>query len=167
MPTYHHDSIFGPGPRTPLDREQRSVWRARVNLARKPGGLTIATRDVGLALLDMIGADGRLNPSLNHLASIVQVHISTVERAIQQLRAFGLLAWDRRLVRDQAGVRQTSNAYWLIVADMQSAYQVLSKVCKKAGRLFGAAEDRRQQRIADENQKRLLAIIRGWSTTPS
>ena len=164
---YHHDSIFGPGPRAPLDRDQRSLWRARLQAARCPGGITIAARDVGLAMLDMMGADGRLDPALEHLAAVVRVHLSTVQRAIQQLRAFGLLEWDRRLTRDASGVRQTSNAYRLIVADVQIAKQVFSKVCKKVRRVFGAAEDRRQQRIADDNRERQLAIIRGWSTAPS
>jgi hypothetical protein len=47
--------IFGPGPRMPLDREQRAQFKAKLLLQRRPGRLTIATAAIGRVLVDMLG----------------------------------------------------------------------------------------------------------------
>src|SRR5215475_3458328 len=57
------NSIFGDGPRVRFDREQRAQWKARLQLQRRPGRLTIAAANVGRVLCDMLGDDGRLDPS--------------------------------------------------------------------------------------------------------
>ena len=134
---YHHVSIFGPGPRVPLDREQQAVFRAKLKLARRPGRLTIAGAEIGRVLLNMMGADGRLDPMLDTIAKKARVCRSTVQRALDQLKALGFLDWTRRLVRDRDGTRQTSNAYVLMVpkADGHFAIVGISKVYKKVARL--------------------------------
>ena len=91
---YHHVSIFGPGPRVPLDREQQAVFRAKLKLARRPGRLTIAAAEIGRVMLNMMGADGRLDPMLDTIAEKARVCRSTVQRALDQLKALGFLDWD-------------------------------------------------------------------------
>jgi DNA-binding transcriptional MocR family regulator len=69
-----------------------------------------------VALVRLLGPDGRLNPSHATLAALARVHVATVQRALERLRSLGLLAWQRRLVRDAASgwrCEQTSSAYVL------------------------------------------------------
>jgi hypothetical protein len=115
MPKWHRTSIFGTGPRVALDREQRAQFRAKLALQRRPGRLTIAAAHVGRILCDMLGPDGRLDPSHETIASRAAVHVETVRRALAQLRAFGFLDWTRRLIRTAWRCEQTSSAYVLTV----------------------------------------------------
>jgi hypothetical protein len=115
---FHTDSIFGPGPRVRLDRERRAQFRAKIKLQRRPGRLTIAAAAVALVLLDLLGPDGRLDPTLATLAVLACVSVATVKRALADLKEFGFLNWTRRLIRGaDTGWRaeQTSNAYVLRV----------------------------------------------------
>ncbi len=139
MPKWRADSVFGPGPRVPLDRERRAVFRARLKMRayRCPGRLTIAAADVGRILVDKLGANGQLDPSVATLARLAAVDESTVTRALARLRDCGFLAWTRRLVRD-AGTAwrcaQTSNAYALLVpaaCDVRFAGPVNSRISKQ------------------------------------
>lgn len=140
MPKWLKDSVFGDGLRLPMDRERRAVFKAKLDLARRPGRLTLAAREVGRVLLQLLGPDGRLEPSLDTISRLASVHVSTVVRALAQLRALGFLTWVRRLVRDAAGgweCRQTSNAYALLMpaaCDTHFQPQVIIKVFKKVGR---------------------------------
>ena len=70
---FHTDSVFGPGPRVPLDREQRAQFKAKLKLQRRPGRLTIAAAAVALVLIDMLGPDGRLDPTHATLAALACV----------------------------------------------------------------------------------------------
>jgi Helix-turn-helix domain len=97
---WRRGSVFGPGLRRPLCREQRAQWRAKLLLSRRPGGLTQAAVAVGRVLLDLLGQDGRLDPCIDTLARLARVHTATVVRALAQLRAAGFLAWTRRLARE-------------------------------------------------------------------
>src|SRR4051794_35425230 len=118
MPCWKNSSIFGTGRRVPLDREQRAQFRAKLQLNRRPGRLTIAAAHIGRILVDKLGADGRLDPSIETLATLAAVDASTVKRALAQLKAFGFLDWMRRLVRNvSTGWRceQGTNAYVLSV----------------------------------------------------
>jgi hypothetical protein len=136
MPKWRSGSIFGPGVRVALDREQKAQLRAKITLQRRPGRLTIAAAHVARTLLSMAGPDGRLDPSHEYLAAKAAVSIATCKRALSQLKAFGFLRWTRRLVRNAAtGWRceQTSSAYALCVpcCDAHSAREVLSEKIKK------------------------------------
>ena len=141
MPKWRKDSEFGSGPRVPLDRERRAVFRARLKMRayRCPGRLTIAAAEVGRIMADMLGADGRLDPSIATLAHLAAVDVGTVVRALARLRECGFITWVRRLVRDAAsGWRcvQTSNAYTLALpnaCDTHFAKQVCSRVYRKVG----------------------------------
>lgn len=136
MPNFHKDSVFGDGPRVPLDRERRAQFRAKVRLQRRPGRLTIATAAVALVLVDMLGADGRLDPTIATLAALACVSVATVKRALADLKAFGFLWWQRRLVRSSGTgwrAEQTSNAYMLRVpsCEVHFAPQVPNSIFKK------------------------------------
>ena len=116
MPKWKRDSEFGPGRRVPFDRERLAVFRAQLTLHRRPGRLTSTCVLIGQALAGMIGADGRLDPSVQSLAARVGVCRSTATRALARLRECGFLDWTRRLVRDVASgwrTEQASNAYEL------------------------------------------------------
>lgn len=136
VPNFHKDSIFGPGPRVPLDRERKAQFKAKLKLQRRPGRVTIAAAAVALVLLDMLGADGRLDPTVATLATLACVHKDTVNEALKQLRAFGFLDWTKRLIRGPGtGWRaaQTSNAYVLRVpaCDPEIPVRVLGSLSKK------------------------------------
>jgi hypothetical protein len=110
---WHRTSVFGDGPRTPMCRETRAQYKARLHLNRRPGRLTLAAYDVGMELVAILGADGQCDPSQETLAARCAVHVSTVQRSIKLLAAFGFLTWTRRLARCGSRVWQTSSAYVL------------------------------------------------------
>ena len=155
MPRFHKDSIFGTGPRVPLDRERKAQFSAKVRLQRRPGRLTIATADIALVLLGLLGADGRLDPTHGTLAALACVSVATVKRALDQLQAFGFLDWTRRLIRGAGtGWRaaQTSNAYVLRVpaCDAHFAPRVpLSRFKKGLGQGAGGWE----AQVADRDRQ--------------
>jgi hypothetical protein len=125
VPKFHKDSIFGPGRRVPMDREQRAVFKAKLRLQRRPGRITLAAEKIGLALAEMLGPDGRLDPTIKTLAALACVQPSTVHEALRRLRAFGFLDWTRRLVRSASTgwrAEQTSNAYVLRVPACESEF---------------------------------------------
>jgi hypothetical protein len=111
-----------------LDREQRAQFRAKLQLQRRPGRLTLACVAIGRAMLDLVGRDGRLDPSIGHLAALVGVAPSTVTRGLARLRACGFLDWARRLIRcADTGWRaaQDTNAYWLMVPACDAHFAAL------------------------------------------
>jgi hypothetical protein len=123
----------------PLDREQRAQFRAKLLLQRRPGRLTLAAVQIGRIMLDMLGADGQLDPSVVTLAIKAAVHPSTVTRALARLKECGFLDWTRRMRRDlSTGWRseQTSNAYVLRVpaCDPQFAPEANTLKKQKEGR---------------------------------
>jgi hypothetical protein len=60
---WHHDSQFGPGLRSPRDREWMAQWRARIGFLRRAGRLTALHAEIALALARRMGVDGQLDPS--------------------------------------------------------------------------------------------------------
>jgi hypothetical protein len=108
---WHRGSVFGDGPRHPLDRERRAQWKARLAMHERAGRITATHEKVGLALLHRLGQDGRLDPSHATLASDTGRAPSTVKRALARLKQCGLVAWVLRIVRDGNRVVQTSNGY--------------------------------------------------------
>jgi AraC-like DNA-binding protein len=110
---WRRGSLFTDGPRHPLDREQRAVWRARLDIARRGGRITATHAEVGRALVRRLGQDGRLDPSHETIAGDAGCSDRTVRRALEALAGCGLVRWVRRLVRDGWRAVQTSNAYEL------------------------------------------------------
>ena len=137
MPRWRSGSEFGDGPRVPLCREKRAQFMAKLKLARRPGRLTFSAVEIGRVLVNMLGADGRLDPTVDLLARRASANPSTVVRALAQLKELGFVTWTRRLVRDAASgwqCRQTSNAYQLAIpsaCDTHLAKQTVSRVYKK------------------------------------
>ena len=124
---WHHGSLFGDGPRVPLDREARAVWRARLGFARRAGRITSLHAEIGLALLRRLSQEGRCDPSHQTIAEDAGVSDRTVRRALRALATCGLLTWVRRLVRNAASAwqaRQTSNAYALTLENAAPAPSV-------------------------------------------
>lgn len=122
MPTphprrWHREGRFGDGPRMPLCRERRAVWKARLRLYRRAGKLTPLYEDIGLAMLKRLGADGRLDPSHQTVADDVGCDPRSVRRALAAFKACGLVMWVQRLVRAGWRVEQVSNAYALTIGD--------------------------------------------------
>ncbi len=115
---YHRGSIFGEGPRVPMCRERRAVWRARLHLFRRAKRITPLFEDIGLAMLRRLGTNGRLDPSHATLADDVGCDPRSVQRAVQAFRDCGLVWWVRRIVRDGWRACQTSNGYMLRVGEL-------------------------------------------------
>lgn len=158
---WHNSSVFGPGRRVPLDREQKAQWKARLALQRYRGRVTLGAMAVGLALVGMLGAGGELFPTHETLAAKACVKLSTARRAVASLKGFGFLDWDRRLVRDGWRCAQTSNAYILRVpaCEVHFARQV-SLIERKKGEERGERGSRGKtdaEAFADRDRQ-LLAL---------
>jgi hypothetical protein len=127
---YHVGSDFSEPPihqLTPEDKrtmlnafDQVRAWLWRN--ARKPRGQAVsrAYREVLSVLLSFALKYGRVYPSLATIARLACCSERTVANALQWLRTFGFLDWQRRLKRTAgllgAVVRQTSNAYRLALS---------------------------------------------------
>jgi DNA-binding transcriptional MocR family regulator len=114
MPKFHRHSIFGTGPRRPLDREQRARFKYLVHAHRTAHHLTADHHDVAEALLRHLGQDGQCDPSQATLSADTGACERTVRRALDRLRALGMISWHQRIVRAGWRVQQTSNAYLLM-----------------------------------------------------
>ena len=112
---WHKSSIFGEGPRRALNKGQRAIWKARIELYRRAGRLTDGFAHVALALVKRLGTDGRLDPSHTTLAEDAAESVSTVKRALDALQELGLVWWVRRLIREGWRTEQTSNGYALAI----------------------------------------------------
>jgi AraC-like DNA-binding protein len=110
---WRRDSVYGPGDRRPLTREQRARFLFLVRAHRSAGSLSACHQDVAEALPDFLGPDGRLDPSVESIARRARCHPRTVARALPVLERLCLLGRQRRMVRTAHGARQTSNAYVL------------------------------------------------------
>ncbi len=69
---------------------------------------------IGDTLVRRLGTDGQCDPAHDTIANDVGCCARTVRRAVVALKALGLLAWQRRIVRTGPCVDQTSNAYVLL-----------------------------------------------------
>lgn len=114
---WHSGSTFGEGPRRPMALGERKAYKLHLHARRRVKVLTPSDVTVGIALLDCLGADGRCDPSYDTLATNTGLNERTVRRSAANLRAAGMLRWERRIVREGADVRQTSNAYELVIPD--------------------------------------------------
>jgi hypothetical protein len=112
---WHRGSLFGPGPRQPLDRDQRARFRFLLNAHRRAHRLTPHAELIGNALVRRLGVDGQCDPSHDTLAADVGCCTRTVRRALVALKAVGLVMWQCRLVRDGWRTAQTSSAYLLML----------------------------------------------------
>lgn len=126
MPKWRRDSIFGNGPRAPLDRNGRARFKFLLRAHRSANRLTADHLKVGEVLESALGDDGRLDLAHATIAERALCHVATVKRALARLRELGLVSWVRRLVRGpDTGWRaeQTSNAYRLFDAPSLSLPQ--------------------------------------------
>ncbi|MGA8197603.1 MAG: helix-turn-helix domain-containing protein, partial [Acetobacteraceae bacterium] len=93
------------------------AWTTRVWLEYRAGNLTRAARDVLLTLHTFRGTGGQCWPSHETLADRARCCTRTVQRALAQAQAIGLVDWAERRVR--AGWRwlRSSNMYRFVVPD--------------------------------------------------
>src|SRR5690242_638357 len=110
---WRRGSLFGPGPRRPLDRNERARFRYLLSAHRRAGRLTPCGQLVGTALLKRVGEDGQCDPAQATLATDVGCGLRTVKRTLAVMRRLGLVCWQMRLVRVGWRAEQTSNAYVL------------------------------------------------------
>lgn len=115
-PYRHRGSQFTAGPRSPLTRNERAMWRARVQQARRARLLTPGQEHAALALVKRLGVDGRCDPAYETIGEDSATSERTARRAVERLVALGMLHVTRRMVRvGQWGCTQTSNAYQLLI----------------------------------------------------
>jgi hypothetical protein len=115
-----------------LTREERAQWRGRITWLFHLGQITRASRDVGHAMADFLGADGRLDPS--HARPIARrAHASprTVRTALACLSRLGAVSWVRRLVWVGDRAAQTSNAYTLLTGSAVSDGNCCPRIRRK------------------------------------
>lgn len=122
---WHRGSIYGDGLRRPLDRNRRARWRFLVRTHARAGRLTPKAEWVLGELEVHLARDGRCDPSHERLATGADVSVSTVERALREARALGLVGWQRRIVRAGWRAEQTTNAYVLDPAGEPAPLPVL------------------------------------------
>jgi hypothetical protein len=126
---YHAGSLFGDGPRRPLDREQRARFKFLLTAHRRARRLTPHAELVGNALVKRLSTEGQCDPGHDTIAADVGCCARTVRRALDALKALGLLVWQRRLVRDGWRAAQTSNAYLLVPAGAGTLPTIPAKCC--------------------------------------
>jgi DNA-binding transcriptional ArsR family regulator len=135
---FHRGSLFTPGPRHPLSTDQRRAWLARIELERRAGRLTPAFADIARTLLRHLSEGGQCDPCQRRLAEQSGYSERTVRRALAALRDLGLLDWQRRLIRDRRGTRQTSNAYRLSTPATPPAAPALRPITPKVQYRMGS-----------------------------
>jgi hypothetical protein len=121
---WHRGSQFGDGLRCPRDRNQRARFKYLLAAHYRAGRLPAKQERVGLALLKRLGTDGQCDPAYDTLASDAGCSARTARRATVRMREFGLLHWQRRLVRTDWRAEQTSNQYVLISTAPEPAPRV-------------------------------------------
>ena len=137
---WYRDSIFGPGPRRPMDRNSRARFRFLCRQHRGANRLTANEVTIGEVLVSALGEDGRLDLAHASIAARAQCHVATVKRALRRLWDLGLVSWVRRLVRDGWRCEQTSNAYCLLTPSCDA----------HAARPVGRIKLKRQEAAFDE-----------------
>ena len=90
------------------------TWTARVWSEFHADNLTRTWRDVLLTLRTFRGPGGVAWPSHATLAARAGCSVRTVQRALGQARALGLVSWAERRVRGAWRSLRTSNAYRLL-----------------------------------------------------
>jgi hypothetical protein len=111
---WRRGSLFGPGRRRPLDRNQRARFGFLARAHARAGRLSAKAEWVALALLKRLGADGQCDPTHDTLAAHAGCDGRTVRRALASMRQLGMVRWQNRLVRTGWRAEQTSNAYELL-----------------------------------------------------
>ena len=134
MPTphprpYHAGSLFGDGPRRPLDREQRARFYFLLTAHSRSRHITPKGEKVGAALLKRLSVDGRCDPSHQTIADDAGCDERTVRRALDAMKAIGLVMWQRRIVRDGWRTSQTSNAYLLAPIAVANPPKIHARCC--------------------------------------
>jgi hypothetical protein len=132
-PKWRKIAQFAPGPRCPLNRDQRGIMRQRFRAARLGRHITALHEQIGLEGLRILGSDGRLDPAHATLASRVACCERTVSTAFRRFRNLGLMDWVQRLVRLGQQVRQTSNAYFFrLTGPIPERIRCDRKPCREA-----------------------------------
>jgi hypothetical protein len=137
---WHRGSVFGPGPRRRLDRNQRARFRFLLNAHKRARRLSDKAEDVGAALLKRLSDTGQCDPSQATLANDAGCEERTVRRAICTMRDLGLLSWERRLVRNGWRCEQTSNAYALLTTAAAPAPRCGGQNVRETGSLDESRE---------------------------
>lgn len=115
MPWHGNSEYAHPGHFRALSREERARWRFLADTARARQRITAIAHDVAMALLHHHSQNGRCDPGHARLAQVARCSERSVRNALAALKACGLLAWTRRIVRTVAGARQTSSAFRLLL----------------------------------------------------
>ena len=112
---YHRACKWGEGERRRRDTRQLDFWQRRIMRLEAAGALTSARAAVVLALRPYFNrATGRCDPSHESIAARTGLCVRTVQRGMEDARAFRLIDWDQRAVwRDGEGM-QITNQYRLL-----------------------------------------------------
>lgn len=137
------------------------TWKARLWAEYRAGNLTRAHRDVLLTLHTFRGTGGHCWPSHATLADRARCCVRTVQRALQQAQALGLVSWAERRVRSGWRWLQSSNLYRFLTPAMP--VQQGMRAPRKAR---AALTDIRAGEGRGSNQDALDAVLREAAGLP-
>src|ERR1044072_1302426 len=137
---WHRASTFGPGHRTPLNRDQRARFRYLLEAAYRARRITAVHHRVGEALLRRLSTEGQCDPSQVTLANDAGCNERTVRRAIVRMRALGLLRWQQRITRNGWRCEQTSNSYELLITAPVCGGLIVRGIKRNYNRGSGSAD---------------------------
>ncbi|MDO9712486.1 hypothetical protein [Paracraurococcus lichenis] len=111
---WHSGSVFGEGVRRTVSIGQKALLLSRVTELWWARRITDTTLRIARRLINLVGPDGRLDPTHQELGRTTRTSDRTARRAVNILYDLGLLRWERRLKRVGWRTEQTSNAYELL-----------------------------------------------------
>lgn len=165
---WHGGSELGPGPRRKLSYAMREQYRRLLDRACGSGAITPMGERVGRRLVDLLGADGRLDPSYATLARMVGCCEKTARSAVKALIAAGLLRKVTRVVRAGWRVIQTTNAYEILLpataaveasALFARAARIVPSLSKSMNRGFTAGITASVEAVREAALSRLGALL--------
>ena len=112
---WHGGSVLDAGPRRPLSYGQREQYRRLLDTAARGRSIGAMAERVGRQLVELLGKDGRLDPSYATLARLAGCCEKTARTAVQDLIALGLLRKVTRVVRAGWRLSRHTNAYELLL----------------------------------------------------
>jgi len=128
-------------------------WTARIWAEFRAGNLTRVWRDVLLTLRTYRGHGGLICPSHATLAERAKCGVRSVQHALRQARALGLVSWVERRVRAAWRWLRTSNRYFLELPGEPVRAGLRAPTKRKSFR----REEREEKKEAREERSAALA----------
>jgi len=123
-PHYHRACKWNDGERVRRDSHQMDFWQRRVMRLEASGQFTPDRSAAIRAIRNFFNrGTGRCDPSHESIAKLTGLCVRTVQRALEDAKAFRLIDWDQRATWQDGEPTQITNQYRLLpgVAAAQDA----------------------------------------------